>query len=96
MIKLQLLVGVYGGLMGIFLNTMSILKKNIYQLDNYYTADVLSEVLNIYLIEGSNFNLFFNNNLVETIKQALNNEELDVLQIKNSGKLSPEDWVNNI
>jgi len=50
--------------------------------------------LNLYLIDGSNFNLYFNSNIIDTIKQALNNEELDVLQIKNSGKLTPEDWVN--
>jgi hypothetical protein len=38
--------------------------------------------------------MYFNSNLIEPIKQALNNEEIDVIQIKNSGKLNPEDWVN--
>jgi len=80
--------------MGIFLNTISILKKNLYPQDSYYTIEILSEILNIYLIDGSNFNLFFNNILIDPIKQALNNEEIDIAQIKNSGKLGPEEWVN--
>lgn len=38
--------------------------------------------------------MFFNNALVEPIKQAMNNEEFDITQIKNSaGKINPEDWV---
>ncbi len=95
--------------MGIFINTISILKKNFYPQDTYYSVDTvkilvfkffnfltfqISEVLSIYLLDGSNFNLFFNNALIEPIKQALKNEEIDVTQIKNSaGKLTPEDWV---
>ena len=45
------------------------------------------------MIDGSNFNLFYNFSLSEDIKTALNNEEIDVMQLKNSGKLTPEDWV---
>ena len=39
--------------------------------------------------------MYFNDRIINQIKTALNNEELDVQQIKYFGKLTPEEWVNN-
>lgn len=40
--------------------------------------------------------MYFNDRIINQIKFALNNEELDVQQIKYYGKLTPDEWVNNI
>jgi hypothetical protein len=91
-------IGIYGGLLGSMILSMSILKRSLFPIDQLFTMDNISEILSLYLSESGPLNIYFNINIEDEMKAALERDDLDITNLdinnlKSNTELRTEDWL---
>lgn len=54
------------------------------------------EILQLFLSEEGNINLIFDQNVEETLRTALEIDDLDINALKSNGNLTEENWVKSL
>lgn len=75
--------------------TFSILRKSFFPQEQYYTVEMIVDIITNYLIECGNFNVYFDSSIEEELKNLLNKEGLELSNLKGNTEMTSEDWVRN-
>ena len=98
-------IGVYGGFFGLFVMTLNILQRDVYQDESLFTIDNLSEIFRMVFDEVQcTINLHFDFNAKNKVEEILNNvennnenedeekQEIQVTDLRNLSDLSTDTW----